>query len=58
MATTASDIKSMSKLVKDVIAEKAYCVYGNEDKIKSEKDLFKEVVPLNPETAELPKKVD
>ena len=58
LATTASDIKSMSKLVQDVISEKAYCVYGNEDKIKSEKDLFKEVVPLNPETAELQKKVE
>ncbi len=58
LATTSSDIQSMSKLVEDVIAKKAYCVYGNEDKIKSEKDLFKAVVPLNPETAELQKKVD
>jgi Zn-dependent M16 (insulinase) family peptidase len=58
LATSAEDIKSMSKLVGAVIAEKAYCVYGNEDKIKSEKDLFKEVVPLNPETAELKKRVD
>ncbi len=52
LATTSSDIKLMSKLVKDVMAKKAYCVYGNEDKIKSEKDLFKDVVPLNPETVE------
>jgi Zn-dependent M16 (insulinase) family peptidase len=58
LATSAEDIKSLSKLVGAVIAEKTYCVYGNEDKIKSEKDLFKEVVPLNPETAELKKKVD
>ena len=50
LATTSSDIKSMSKLVENVIAKKAYCVYGNEDKIKSEKDLFKDVVPLNLET--------
>ena len=58
LATTSNDIQSMSKLVNDVIAKKAYCVYGNEDKIKSEKDLFKAVVPLNPEAAELEKKVD
>ena len=52
LETSADDIQSMNKLVKDVIAEKAYCVYGNEDKIKSENDLFKAVVPLNPETGE------
>jgi Zn-dependent M16 (insulinase) family peptidase len=58
LATSASDIQSMSKVVKDVIEEKAYCVYGNEDKIKSEKDLFKEVVPLKLETVEKHEKVN
>ena len=48
LATSAGDIRAMSKFVFDVLNEKTICVYGNEDKIRSEKDLFKNVVTLKP----------
>lgn len=38
--TTAENIREMKKMVFDVLAQKAICVYGNEEKIKSESDLF------------------
>lgn len=40
LATTATDIKNFSKLVTDVLAKKAYCVYGNADKVKAEAKRF------------------
>ena len=46
LATQAGDIKNMAKLVADILAEEAYCVYGNEGKIKSAEGLFKEIVKL------------
>ncbi len=48
LATTAEDIRGMNKFVADVLAEKTFCVYGNEEKIKSEKDLFNSTTTLNP----------
>jgi Zn-dependent M16 (insulinase) family peptidase len=47
IATTAEDIKEMEKLVKDVLAQDAFCVYGNEQKINAEKEVFGTVIPLN-----------
>ena len=44
LATTAGDIRSMEKLVGDILGQNAYCVYGNEEKIESAKDLFKSLI--------------
>ena len=41
--TTVEDIKSMEKMVADILSQNAICVYGNEDKIKENKDLFNEI---------------
>jgi hypothetical protein len=47
LSTTLADIKSMKKFVMDILDQKAYCVYGNEEKIKSAKELFGKVEPLS-----------
>ncbi len=46
LKTTPEDIKQMTKLVADILAQQTYCVYGNEEKINTEKDLFKNIVKL------------
>ncbi|RIJ49074.1 peptidase [Maribellus luteus] len=46
LATTADDIKGMKKLVEDVLAQDAICVYGNEEKVKENAGLFGSVVSL------------
>lgn len=38
--TSLSDIKSFSSMLKTVLEQNAYCVYGNDEKINSNKDLF------------------
>jgi len=45
--TTVEDIRKMKMLVKDVLAQDVFCVYGNEDKIQNNKELFKELVKLS-----------
>lgn len=47
LATTPEDIRNMSKFVADLLAENTICVYGNEDKLNAEKNLFNKVVTLN-----------
>lgn len=47
LSTTLKDIKSMSKMMKDVLNQKVICVYGNEEKLKAQKDLFKNIEPLS-----------
>ncbi|MDP4172556.1 MAG: insulinase family protein [Bacteroidota bacterium] len=47
LSTNLEDIKAMKKLVGDILSQKIYCVYGNEEKIQSEKDLFINLVKLN-----------
>jgi len=47
LSTTADDVKSYKKLVSDILNQNTYCVYGNEDKIKSEEKLFKNLVKLS-----------
>lgn len=44
--TTPEDIKSMAKLVQDILDQDAICVYGNEEKVKENKALFGELVSL------------
>ncbi|MGD9899270.1 MAG: insulinase family protein [Calditrichaceae bacterium] len=47
LSVTPADIRSMEKMVSEVLAQDAFCVYGNEDKIESEKDIFGKIIPLN-----------
>ncbi|MEJ2054391.1 MAG: insulinase family protein [Calditrichaceae bacterium] len=47
LSVTAKDIKDMKKMVEDILSQNTYCVYGNEEKIQSEKKLFSELVPLS-----------
>ena len=45
--TTLGDIKGMKKMMADVLSKNAYCVYGNEEKIQSEKELFTSIEKIN-----------
>lgn len=44
---TQDDIKKLKDPVKTILDEGNLCVIGNEEKIESEKELFKNVVPLS-----------
>ncbi len=46
LSTSVEDIKSFKKLVEDVLNQNIICVYGNEEKIKENNDLFKTTVAL------------
>ena len=46
LATTAKDMQKMAPMVKAILDQKAYCVYGNEEKIEENKGLFKSVFKL------------
>ena len=46
LATTAEDIRNYSTMIRDIIGQNFLCVYGNEDKINSEKDLFMALLTL------------
>ena len=46
LATTVDDVKNLKKMVEDILAQNVFCVYGNEEKIQSQKDIFKELVKL------------
>lgn len=46
LAATPQDIRAMRQMVADILAQKAICVYGNEDKIRAQKELFGELVKL------------
>ena len=43
---TIEDIKKVRKYIESIIKQNNICVIGNESKIESEKDIFKEVKPL------------
>ncbi len=47
LATVPEDIRLMNKFVEDILKQKAFCVYGNEEKVKSNKDLFKKIMKLD-----------
>ena len=49
LATTPQDIRGMEKMVRDILDQNSYCVYGNEEKIKDAKDRFETLVQLTPE---------
>jgi Zn-dependent M16 (insulinase) family peptidase len=46
LATTSGDIRWMSELISQILNQRIYCVYGNEDKLKENKGLFRELVVL------------
>jgi len=46
LSTNAEDIKEMADFVDKILNESALCVYGNEDKLKSENHLFKDFIEL------------
>ena len=47
LSTSPEDIRQMSKFVEDILKQNAFCVYGNEDKIKADKNLFKKIMKLD-----------
>ncbi|MFX0549805.1 insulinase family protein [Hathewaya histolytica] len=46
LSTTSQDIRILSKIFDDVMKQNFYAVIGNESKIKSEKDIFGELINL------------
>ena len=46
LTTTAADIRGMSDDMAKILDQKTYCVYGNEEKLKSNKALFKKLIVL------------
>lgn len=46
LSTTAEDIKGMKKMVSDVLSQDALCVYGNDEKLEENADLFGNVISL------------
>ncbi|RXQ95836.1 peptidase [Ancylomarina salipaludis] len=46
LSTTPEDIKEMKKMVEDILAQNAICVYGNEAKVNENAKLFGKVISL------------
>ena len=46
LATKSEDIRGYSKMIKDILSQKAFCVYGNAAKIKSESKLFGSLIQI------------
>ncbi len=44
LSTTLADVKSYEKMVSDILNNSKICVYGNEDKLKQNNDLFEKLV--------------
>lgn len=49
LSTNLNDIKAFNSMIKDILAKNAFCVYGNEDKISSQKELFGKIEKINKE---------
>jgi len=47
LSATVEDVKQYKKMVTEILAQNNYCVYGNEEKLKSEEQLFKKLVRLS-----------
>ena len=47
LATVPEDIREMNPFVADILKQNAFSVYGNEDKVKLNKDLFKKIMTLD-----------
>jgi Zn-dependent M16 (insulinase) family peptidase len=46
LSTTAEDIRNMKPMVEEILKQNTWCVYGNEAKIKENKDLFRELISI------------
>ncbi|MBN2572502.1 MAG: insulinase family protein [Ignavibacteriales bacterium] len=46
LSTTLADIKTMKEMIQKILAQNIHCVYGNEDKVQSNKDLFNSVTQI------------
>jgi Zn-dependent M16 (insulinase) family peptidase len=46
LETTAEDIQRFAPLVKGILDQRTYCVYGNSDKISQDKGLFMSLVKI------------
>jgi presequence protease len=46
LGTTPADIRSMVKMVEDVLSQNIYCIYGSETKIKENKSLFSDIITI------------
>jgi Zn-dependent M16 (insulinase) family peptidase len=47
LTTTSEDIKNMQPLIAALIEQNTYCVYGNETKLKKNKDLFSNLIQID-----------
>lgn len=45
--TSLEDVKAYEKMISDIIKNSPVCVYGNEDKLKQNKDLFDDLISLD-----------
>jgi Zn-dependent M16 (insulinase) family peptidase len=46
LATTATDIRGFSEMIKDILDQNVICVYGNAEKINREKALFDHIIHI------------
>ena len=46
LSTTAEDIKTFNKLISEGLKQNIHCVYGNKEKIESNKELFDNILNL------------
>ncbi|MEI7830368.1 MAG: insulinase family protein [Prolixibacteraceae bacterium] len=46
LSTTAEDIRSMKKMVQDILQQNEFCVYGSEAKINENKLLFDKIIQI------------
>jgi Zn-dependent M16 (insulinase) family peptidase len=46
LSTSLEDIRALEPLLNDLLGQHIYCVYGNQEKIRANKDLFHSVVSI------------
>ncbi|HRW62946.1 MAG TPA: hypothetical protein P5132_05635, partial [Bacteroidales bacterium] len=46
LTSTPEDIKAMEKMVQDILSQNAVCVYGGQEKLEENKDLFNSLVNI------------
>lgn len=47
LSTTLADVKAYEKMLSGILESSPLCVYGNEDKLKQNKDLFDKLITLD-----------
>jgi len=53
LSTTPEDIRKFEKLITEVLQQDAHCVYGNEDKIRENKEQFGDLIDISPKKSEV-----